>query len=165
MFGEQTKRYSFQPQEASWKLYQSCSCGGRGTGSNPVPGWPRLDPDHRDYVGCKQKLCCAVNHRMGIEPDDTPPYGPAAGTRGILALNRTVVLRYRIFLEQKQYAPTTINLRLAAVRRVALEAADSGLLGPELAAGIRRLTLRLWSSYIASAISHRESLPARPCRG
>ncbi len=44
-----------------------------------------------------------------------------------LAFNRTVVLRYRIFLEQKQYAATTINLRLAAVRRVAFEAADSGL--------------------------------------
>ena len=56
-----------------------------------------------------------------------------------LALNRTVVLRYRIYLEQKQYAPTTINLRLAAVRRVAFEAADSGLLSPELAAGIRRV--------------------------
>src|SRR5262249_55157181 len=36
-----------------------------------------------------------------------------------LAFNRTVVLRYRIYLEQRQYAPTTINLRLAAVRRVA----------------------------------------------
>ena len=56
-----------------------------------------------------------------------------------LALSRTVVLRYRIYLEQKQYAPTTINLRLAAVRRVAFEAADSGLLSPELAAGIRRV--------------------------
>jgi hypothetical protein len=56
-----------------------------------------------------------------------------------LALNRTVVLRYRIHLEQKQYAPTTINLRLAAVRRVAFEAADSGLLSPELAAGIQRV--------------------------
>jgi integrase len=56
-----------------------------------------------------------------------------------LALNRAVVLRYRIHLEQKQYAPTTINLRLAAVRRVAYEAADSGLLSPELAAGIRRV--------------------------
>ena len=56
-----------------------------------------------------------------------------------LAFSRTVVLRYRIFLEQKQYAPTTINLRLAAVRRVAFEAADSGLLSPELAAGIRRV--------------------------
>jgi integrase len=56
-----------------------------------------------------------------------------------LAFNRTVVLRYRIHLEQKQYAATTINLRLAAVRRVAYEAADSGLLSPELAAGIRRV--------------------------
>ena len=50
-----------------------------------------------------------------------------------------MVLRYRIYLEQKQYAPTTINLRLAAVWRVAYEAADSGLLSPELAAGIRRV--------------------------
>jgi integrase len=56
-----------------------------------------------------------------------------------LGFNRTVVLRYRILLEQKPYAPTTINLRLAAVRRVAFEAADSGLLSPELAAGIRRV--------------------------
>ena len=56
-----------------------------------------------------------------------------------LAFNRTVVLRYRIHLEQRHLASTTINLRLAAVRRVAYEAADSGLLSPELAAGIRRV--------------------------
>jgi hypothetical protein len=56
-----------------------------------------------------------------------------------LALNRTVVLRYRIYLEERHLAPTTINLRLAAVRRVAYEAADSGLLSPEIAAGIRRV--------------------------
>lgn len=36
-----------------------------------------------------------------------------------LAFNRTVVLRFRIYLEQKQYAATTIDLRLAAVRRAA----------------------------------------------
>lgn len=56
-----------------------------------------------------------------------------------LAFNRTVVLRYRFFLEQKQLAPSTINVRLAAVRRLAYEAADAGLLSPELAAGIRRV--------------------------
>jgi site-specific recombinase XerD len=56
-----------------------------------------------------------------------------------LAFNRIVVLRYRIHLELQAYAPTTINLRLVAVRRVAYEAADAGLLSPELAAGIRRV--------------------------
>src|SRR5438445_5356804 len=42
-----------------------------------------------------------------------------------LAFNKTVVPRYRISLEQKHYAPSTINLRLAAVRRLAYEASDS----------------------------------------
>jgi site-specific recombinase XerD len=56
-----------------------------------------------------------------------------------LSFNKTVVTRYRIHLESRQLAPGTINVRLAAVRRLAYEAADSGLLSPELAAGIRRI--------------------------
>lgn len=56
-----------------------------------------------------------------------------------LAFNRSVVLRYRFFLEQKNLAPSTINVRLAAVRRLAYEASDTGLLSPDLAAGIRRV--------------------------
>ena len=56
-----------------------------------------------------------------------------------LSFNRTVVLRYRINLESRSLAPGTINVRLAAVRRLAYEAADAGLLSPELAAGIRRV--------------------------
>jgi integrase len=56
-----------------------------------------------------------------------------------IAFNKTVVLRYRIQLEAKHLAPATINLRLAAVRRLAYEAADVGLLSPELAASIRRV--------------------------
>lgn len=56
-----------------------------------------------------------------------------------LAFNKTVVTRYRIFLEQAHYAASTINLRLAAVRRLAYEASDAGLLSPDLAAGIRRV--------------------------
>src|ERR1700693_2912019 len=43
-----------------------------------------------------------------------------------LAFNKTVVTRYRISLEQAQYASSTINLRLAAVRRLAYTASDSG---------------------------------------
>src|SRR5439155_1446151 len=56
-----------------------------------------------------------------------------------LAFKKTVVTRYRISLEQRHYAPSTINLRLAAVRRLAYEASDCGLLSPDLAAGIRRV--------------------------
>ncbi len=56
-----------------------------------------------------------------------------------LSFNKTVVTRYRIHLETRQLAPGTINVRLAAVRRLAYEAADAGLLSPELAAGIRRV--------------------------
>jgi site-specific recombinase XerD len=50
-----------------------------------------------------------------------------------------VVLRYRSHLESRQLAPGTINLRLGAVRRLAYEAADCGLLSADLAAGIRRV--------------------------
>jgi site-specific recombinase XerC len=56
-----------------------------------------------------------------------------------LSFNKTVVTRYRIHLENQSLAPGTINVRLAAVRRLAYEAADTGLLSPELAAGIRRV--------------------------
>jgi site-specific recombinase XerD len=56
-----------------------------------------------------------------------------------IAFNKTVVLRYRLQLEARHLAAATINLRLAAVRRLAYEAADCGLLSPELAAGIQRV--------------------------
>jgi hypothetical protein len=38
-----------------------------------------------------------------------------------LAINKTVVTRYRIYLEQRHYASTIINLRLAGVRRLAYD--------------------------------------------
>jgi len=56
-----------------------------------------------------------------------------------LSFNKAVVLRYRLHLEDRHLAGGTINVRLAAVRRLAYEAADSGLLSPDLAAGIRRV--------------------------
>ena len=56
-----------------------------------------------------------------------------------LSFSKTVVLRYRTHLESRHLAPGTINLRLGAVRRLAYEASDCGLLSPDLAAGIRRV--------------------------
>ncbi len=63
----------------------------------------------------------------------------SAGIAPSLSFNKTVVTRYRIHLESRPLAPGIINVRLTAVRRLAYEAADSGLLSPELAAGIRRV--------------------------
>ena len=56
-----------------------------------------------------------------------------------LAFNRIVVVRYRMHLESRGLAANTVNQQLAAVRRLAHEASDSGLLSPELAAGISRV--------------------------
>ena len=56
-----------------------------------------------------------------------------------LSFSKTVVVRYRMHLESRKLAPGTINLRLGAVRRLAYEAADCGLLSADLAAGVRRV--------------------------
>src|SRR4051794_30809452 len=56
-----------------------------------------------------------------------------------LSFSKAVVIRYRMHLESRNLAPGTVNLRLGAVRRLAYEAADCGLLSADLAAGIRRV--------------------------
>jgi hypothetical protein len=69
-----------------------------------------------------------------------------------LSFSKMVVTRFRGHLEERHLAPATINLRLAAVRHLAYEAADSGLLSPELAAGIRRVKgSGNWVSVLATA--------------
>src|SRR5580765_1751010 len=52
--------------------------------------------------------------------------------------NKATVQKYRAELEFKGLAPSSINVRLSAIRRLALEAADNGMMAPELAAGIAR---------------------------
>jgi hypothetical protein len=64
-----------------------------------------------------------------------------------LAFGRTVGLRYRYEFEARRLAPATINLRLAAVRRLAYEASDNSLLSPDLAASIRREKVRSVLAY------------------
>lgn len=51
-----------------------------------------------------------------------------------VSFSKVVVTRYRIFLENRNLAAGTINGQLAAVRRLAYEAANSGLLSSEFAA-------------------------------
>lgn len=52
--------------------------------------------------------------------------------------NKATVQKYRAELETKGLAPSSVNVRLSAIRRLALEAADNGYMAPELAAGIAR---------------------------
>ncbi len=56
-----------------------------------------------------------------------------------LAFNRSVVVRYRFFLESRSLSASTINVHLSAIRRLADESAESGWLSPELVTGIRRV--------------------------
>ena len=52
---------------------------------------------------------------------------------------KAVVQEYRVFLERKGLAPSSINVSLAAIRRFALEASDNGLLAAEIASAISRV--------------------------
>jgi hypothetical protein len=52
---------------------------------------------------------------------------------------RPVVQAYRAELERQGLASSTVNVRLAALRKLALEAAENGLLAAETAAGVARV--------------------------
>ena len=52
---------------------------------------------------------------------------------------KATVQRYRTDLEGRELAPSSINLRLAAIKKLASEAADNSLLAPETAAAIGRV--------------------------
>jgi hypothetical protein len=52
------------------------------------------------------------------------------------SFNRATVQQYRCILEQRHFSPSSIKVRLAAIRRLAAEMADNGLLDPLSASGI-----------------------------
>lgn len=55
------------------------------------------------------------------------------------AFSRSVVQQYRTAIEREGYAPATVAIHLAALRKLAEEAAEEGLLDPRTAAGVCRL--------------------------
>jgi site-specific recombinase XerD len=61
------------------------------------------------------------------------------GLNGRPAFNKATVQRYRAALEERNLASSSINVRLSAIRKLAAEAADNGLLSPNLAAAIARV--------------------------
>src|SRR5436305_9296046 len=60
----------------------------------------------------------------------------ATGTAGF---TKATVQAYRSALEAARLAASSINVRLSAIRKLAAEAADNGLLAPEVAAAVSRL--------------------------
>jgi len=56
-----------------------------------------------------------------------------------LPFSKALVQRYKHYLQDLDLAPSTINQRLSAIRKLASEAADNGLLDPALAAAIVRV--------------------------
>jgi site-specific recombinase XerD len=52
---------------------------------------------------------------------------------------KATVCDWRVALEARGLGAVSINVRITAVRKLAVEAADNGLLAPELAAGITRV--------------------------
>jgi len=53
--------------------------------------------------------------------------------------SKATVQAHRTYLEAKGYSASTINQRLSAIRKLAFEAADNGLMPPELASSIGRV--------------------------
>ena len=94
-----------------------------------------------------------------------------------LSFSKTVVVRYRMHLESRHLAPGTINLRLGAVRRLAYEAADYGLLTRGLGCGNtacqgreeawcqvgQSVNTRAGKSALAGTRSRAAPRQARPC--
>jgi site-specific recombinase XerD len=58
---------------------------------------------------------------------------------GLNGFTRATVMQYRAALLESGLSCATVNLHLSAVRKLAQEAADNGLLTPQLATGINRI--------------------------
>jgi site-specific recombinase XerD len=57
----------------------------------------------------------------------------------LAGFSKATVAAWRVALEARGLGPISINVRITAVRKLAVEASDNGLLAPELASGIARI--------------------------
>lgn len=59
--------------------------------------------------------------------------------QGKTALTKAVVNEYKDYLKGLNYAPSSINQKLSAIRKLAVEASDNGLIDLQLASGVTRV--------------------------
>jgi len=55
------------------------------------------------------------------------------------AFTKATVSAWRVSLEERRHGSSPIIIRMSAIRKLAAEASDNGLLAPELAAGVSRV--------------------------
>jgi integrase len=79
-------------------------------------------------------------------PESKRAYGQAlddffrwCGAKAVDGFNKATVNAYRADLEARRLSSSTINQRLSAIRKLAIEAADNGFLPPEQASAISRV--------------------------
>ena len=75
----------------------------------------------------------------GVQPFPRADFHAWAVDELARGFNKATVQRYRSALEQQGLAPSSINIRLSAIRKLAAEAADNGAFAPEAAAAIGRV--------------------------
>ena len=63
--------------------------------------------------------------------------GTLANSAGLFS--KLIVEEYRTQLQTDGLAPSTINVRMSAIRKLAAEAAEAGLLGSDIASGIQKV--------------------------
>lgn len=102
--------------------------------------------DGADWPTAADALIAVVTNRLH---SDVSRRGYRTALRQFLAwhlsqggggpLSRALVQRYRVTLEQRDLAPSTINQHLSAIRALADECAESGLLDQPIAAAVGRV--------------------------
>jgi site-specific recombinase XerD len=71
---------------------------------------------------------------------------------------KATVSAWRVSLEDRRLGSSSIVIRMSAIRRLAAEAADNGLLAPELAAGISRVkSAKTQGIRVGNWLSHRQA--------
>jgi hypothetical protein len=81
-------------------------------------------------------------------------------------LTKATVSAWRVALEARGLGSVSINVRITAVRKLAVEAADNGLLAPELAAGIARVKgAKSMGVRVHRCPDERQRLTVRPDKG
>src|SRR5882724_9606233 len=96
-----------------------------------IAGWEKLKTLVLDSVSSpitKRVYNMALNEFMGWFQQAPRP-----------GFTKATVSAWRVSLEDRRLGSSSIIIRLSAIRKLAAEAADNGLLAPELAAGISRV--------------------------